>query len=166
MASRSVGTRRWPLEGLRHLAVVGTIISCSGSLGPDPVSMDKCPSAQGEFGPTDCAIVKGVAKDGRGLTLPNAPVRVDSAIAQVAYVYASSTVTTGADGTFTLVVLRISRVKAPTVPDTATVEIKTYSVPNPTAGAVPAGRAKIRMRFAEMGQPVVLTQGEFVFDVP
>jgi hypothetical protein len=154
-------------QGL-ELAAAFTLLfaGCRGATSdpaPDPELEDRCPEPHGEFGPTDCAIVHGIVRSETGQPLANVPIRVDSVIRLVAYVYASNTATTAADGSFRLEVSRASRVKPPTVPDTATVELKTYGTPNPKAGETPTARAPVLMYFAELGQPVKPTVVDVVF---
>ena len=135
------------------------ITSCGSSDPQDPpvVQVDRCPEPAGEFGPTDCALLRGVARAENGQPLAGMPIRVDSVIRLVAYVYASNTVTTAPDGSFTLLVSRLSRLRQPTTPDTATVELKTYGTPDPKAGGTPTARAPVLMHFAELGKDVTPT---------
>lgn len=144
---------------------VWATLSCGDTL-VDPAQEDRCPLPQGEFGPTDCAIVRGVARDLNGQLLRMVPIRVDSVIPLVAYVYASALATTDDQGAFTLTVFRASRLTPITNPDTATVELKAYDHPNPNPRDIPMAKAPVRMTFAELGKPVTPTIVEAVFDIP
>ncbi len=131
---------------------------------PDPDPQDVCPPPPGEFPPTDCALVRGIAKVMGGQVLPGIPIRVDSVVG-ANYYYASNTATSGSDGRFSLTVFRTNRLKPPTNPDTATVELKTYAKPNPQARDSAIGRAPVLMYFAELGRPVKPSIVEAIFDL-
>lgn len=154
------------VHAARFTGALAVLVACgSGSLVQPPVE-DRCPlDLDSEFPPTDCAIVRGVARDLNGQFLIRRPIRVDSVIRRVAYVYTSNTATTDDEGRFSLIVVRSARLVPPTDPDTATVELKTYSSPAPNAGDVPIARAPVRMMFAELGKLVTPTVVEAVFDI-
>lgn len=157
---------------LKHPSLVlGGIVLCqlAWACGGDPAGgqppapeTDVCPTIPGEFLPTDCAIVRGVARNAQGQALGGSAIRVDSATPQV-YHYASNSALTAADGRFSLTILRIYRLTPPTNPDTATVEIKSYPGTDPRPHDVPDGRAAIRMNFAELDRAVKATLGDAVF---
>lgn len=141
------------------------IAGCGSSDPQEPPLQEvhRCTLPQGEFIPSDCALLRGIARAENGQPLAGIPIRVDSVIRGVAYVYASNTATTSSDGSFTLEVSRIARLRPPTTPDTATVELKTYGTPNPKAGGNPIARAPVLMHFAEVGKVVVLTIVDAIF---
>ena len=92
-------------------------------------------------------------------------IRVDSLIRSLAYIYASDTTATVAgDGSFSILVFRLSRVTPPTTPDTATVELKTYETPEPKAGDIPTARAAVLMHFAGLGKTVTPTIVDLRFE--
>ena len=134
------------LSGLSLMLLLGW--ACGGA--PTHPNADKCPEAPGEFHPTDCALVRGVARNTRGEILRDLPVMVDSSVRLVGYAYASAPAQSGADGSFELTVFRINRMKPLTVPDTATVEIKAYAA-MPSAGDSAIARYAVKLHFAELG---------------
>jgi hypothetical protein len=136
------------------ISCVLVMLACAAPVGQTP---DQCPPPQGEFPPTDCAVVRGIARMPDGQPLVVKPIRADSFIPSLAYVYSSKTAITTGDGSFTIVVNRINRLKPRTSPDTATVELKTYASQDPKAGETPAARASVLMYFAELGAPVTAT---------
>ena len=137
---------------IRHLLLPVAIgLACGAPTVNEP---DECPAPQGEFPDTDCAVVRGLARTPGNQPLALKAIRADSFITLGGYVYASSTATTSADGTFRIVVGRVNRLKPRTVPDTATVELKTYASRDPKAGETPDARAPVLMYFAELGKPV------------
>ena len=148
---------------IRNIAIV-LVAACAVSPvdGPGDDDRDICPPPGGEFPPTDCALVRGVAKDASGQVLANIPIRVDSII-HPNFVYASGPTASGADGRFSLTVFRGARVRPPTSPDTATVELKTYAAPNPRSRDSATARAPVVMHFAPLGQPVTVTIVEAIF---
>ena len=133
-------------------------VSPGNGLGDDEV----CPPAGGEFPPTDCALVRGIAKEGSGQVLSRIPIRVDSII-HPNFVYGSSPTTSGADGRFELTVFRVARVRPPTDPDTATIDLKTYATPNPLPRDSATARAPVLMHFAPLSQPVTVTIVDAMF---
>lgn len=157
-----VSVDRFVIAGV---AAVIVIAGCGSSDPQEPPlqKVDRCTLPQGEFIPSDCALLRSIARAENGQPLAGIPIRVDSVIRGVAYVYASNTATTASDGSFTLEVSRIARLRPPTTPDTATVELKTYGTPNPKAGGTPTARAPILMHFAEVGKVVVPTVVDAIF---
>lgn len=117
-------------------------------------------SSTGSNPPTDCAVVYGVAHDIQGKSLSLLRIQVDSSSGGQ-LVYSSVAQTTGTDGSFIMVVSRHRRVQAPASPDTASVEIKSFS---PTGALL--GRAVVPMAFVPLGDPVVPTTLFVVFDHP
>jgi len=130
------------------------MIGCGRAADPLAAKDVRCPEPQGEFPPTDCAVVVGTARDSSGRPLTFPAIRVDSAIPRGAYLYASSTVHPSPDGSFEIVVLRVSRLLPPGIPDTATVELKAFTQANPKAGDRPAAAAPVLMRFSPLGEVV------------
>jgi hypothetical protein len=131
----------------------------------DPQNASVCPPPNGEFPPTDCAIVWGTAKSPDGGALVGIPIRVDSVVGG-GWNYSSNTVVTGRDGRFNLIVFRVDRWVPPTDPDTATVELKTYGPGGARPHGVAIARAPVLMYFAELGQPVTPTVVDAVFNLP
>jgi hypothetical protein len=131
---------------------------------PEPEPQEVCRSTPGdEFPPTDCALVRGIARGLGGQVLAGLPIRVDSVVGEN-YYYASNATVSGSDGRFGLVVVRENRLKPPTDPDTATVELKAYATtPRPRDSAI--ARAAVLMYFAPLGQPVKPSVVEAVFDI-
>lgn len=131
---------------------------------PEPEPQDVCRSTPGdEFPPTDCALVRGIARTLGGQILAGLPMRVDSVVG-VNYCYASNASVSGSDGRFSLTVVRENRLKPPTDPDTATVELKaSATTPRPRDPAI--GRAPVLMYFAATGRPVRPSLVEAVFDL-
>ena len=125
---------------------------------------DVCPIREGEFLPTDCAIVRGIARDSSGQIAAALAIRVDSIFGLTAYSYASNATMTDANGRFELVVNRVNRITPPTVPDTARVELKSYPGTDPKPRDIAQARAWVLMYFAELGHPVRPTVVEAVFD--
>jgi len=115
------------------LGLAVLVAACSEVAEPE-VSADRCPEAQGEFPPTDCAILEGVAVGPDGTALAGLAVRVDSFVPGRGYAYTSNAGITDASGAFRLVVFRVNRLEPVTVPDSATVEVKSHDQPNPKAG--------------------------------
>ena len=122
---------------------------------------------QGEFPPRACAIVHGRAVDRSGRPIASLGLRVDSLVREQGYAYASGSALTDTAGRFELVVMRIKELAPPTAPDTATVEIKALPGTRPTPGFSAVGRARVRMRFAPLGERVERTAaGDVVFALP
>ena len=145
------------------LPILALFAACGGA--PTRPDSKECPAPTGEFPPTDCALVRGVAKNASGQLLADLPIMVDSAVRLVGYAYASSPTVSNKDGSFELTVFRISRMKPRTVPDTATVEIKAYAA-LPTAGDSAIASAAVRLEFAELGKPVRVSAIEAMFALP
>lgn len=133
-----------------RLFLLGLVAGCGTSISQSSTTI--C-TASGSNPPTDCAVLAALAVDVDGDALRLIPVRVDSMIPGVGAIYASALTTTAADGTFGLLVSRVRRVAAPSVPDTASVEVKTY---DPQTQAV-VGRALIKMNFVPIGEQVIPT---------
>lgn len=147
----------------RTLCMAVILAACAASPGGGPAgNEDVCPPPGGEFPPTDCALVRGTAKNGSGQVLAGIPIRVDSVI-HPNFVYGSSPTTSGADGRFSLTVFRVARVRPPTDPDTATIDLKTYATPNPLPRDSATARAPVVMHFAPLSQPVRVTIVEAIF---
>lgn len=144
---------------LLTLALAG----CDSALINPIGDLDECPAMQGEFPPTDCAIVRGTVRSPAGVPRVGFPVRVDSMVPQVGYYYASTTTVTNADGLFELTVYRVSRLEPVTSPDTARVEIKTYPTTDPRPGDPPTARVRVLMYFAELGETVRVTFADLIF---
>ncbi len=127
---------------------------------------DRCPVYPlNEFPPTDCAIVRAIARDPEGRPLPGLTLGVDSFVPTVGYAYGSfPVVRSSSDGSFFMEVARVNRLVPRTTPDTASVEIKVYS----HAGALdtPIAATLVRMWFAPLGQLVTPTVGDVVFQLP
>ena len=136
---------------------------CESALINPIGDLDECPTLQGEFPPTDCAIVRGSVRSPSGVPRVGFPVRVDSLIPQVGYYYSSSTALTNADGLFEVTVYRVNRLLPITEPDTARIEIKTYATTDPRPGENPTGRVRVLMYFAELGETVRVTFADLIF---
>lgn len=147
---------------LAILASTGFALACTSVTSSGP-GASPCHS-QGEFPPTDCAIVRGRAVDGEGRGIAQLGLRVDSMVAG-SYVYSSGGVATDSDGRFLLSVRRVNRLTSPTSPDTARVDIKAYGTSVPRAGDQPVARASTLMRFAPLGVPVDTTTATLVFEL-
>ncbi len=161
---------------VRQLILAGTAVvlvasSCNAGTDPDPIVEDRCPlEPLNEFPPTDCAIVRGIARDPEGRPLPGLTLAVDSFVPTVGYAYISSSglgvfyFRSLSDGGFAAFVKRVNRLVPRTTPDTASVEIKVYS----HAGALDTAIAAtlVRMWFAPLGQLVTPTVGDVVFRLP
>lgn len=165
-AIRAAGAIKMIHTQRRRTLVLALILAagCTASPGGGPGGDDEdvCPPPGGEFPPTDCALVRGVAKDGRGQGLSSIPIRVDS-IVHPNFVYGSSPTTSGVDGRFSLTVFRVARLRPPTDPDTATIDLKTYATPNPLPRDSATSRASVVMHFAPLGQPVTVSIVEAIF---
>ena len=147
------------------LACAAIVVSCAGRTHGEIES--RCPPPTGEFPPHACAIVRGRAVDPDGQPIASLGVRVDSLVRERGYAYVSGGTRTGTDGWFELTVLRVNQFATPTVPDTATIEIKALPDGVPEPGFVAAARAPVRMHFAPMGAPVEPTMAGFVvFTLP
>jgi hypothetical protein len=146
------------------LAAVLAATACTGA--SDPFDRSECPPGEGEFPPTDCALVKGRLLNPQGSPLAGVGVRVDSARFGLGYAYASNGVTTNGNGDFKLVVMRVIRFGPPPSPDTATVAIKLYQQPAPSVGATPFAAVPVRMTFAPLGDPVEPTSAVLTASLP
>jgi hypothetical protein len=154
---------------MRPAAVLAAVLGAAACAGAHPVdSFDPpaCPSLGGEFRPTDCALVQGRLLNVQGAPLPGVGVRVDSVLRPIGYAYTSPAETTDSQGNFYLTVLRINRFEPPTTPDTATVEIKLYHVPDPTPVSEPFAAVAVRMSFAPLGEPVEPTSAVLTLTPP
>ena len=148
------------------LAFVCTIAACSRGLTSGDADV-RCPAATGEFPPHACAVVRGRAVDRSGRPIPDLGVHVDSFVRERGYAYSSRGTQSGADGRFELTVLRINEFTTPTVPDTATIQIKAVPGAVPAPGSSAVARAAVRMRFAPMGSRVEPTMPQdVVFTLP
>jgi hypothetical protein len=159
---RSDGSRfAWRRTSLFVLLALG----CQTPNGPILVE-GECPSGQGEFPATDCAIGLGRAQDSAGSALVGLTIRVDSFVASVGYAYASGTAVTAADGRFELTVLRVNRLTPPATPDTVRIGLKAYRTPNPVPGQAPLDQAYALLRFAPMGTRVPKSVADVIFRLP
>jgi hypothetical protein len=146
--------------------------SCNSGTDPDPLVEDRCPlEPLNEFPPTDCAIVRGIARDSEGRPLPGLTLGVDSFVPTVGYAYSSSgegrfVIRGSSDGSFEMGVARVNRLVPRTTPDTASVEIKVYGHQNVRAGDTAVTATPVRMWFAPLGQLVTPTVGDVVFVLP
>jgi hypothetical protein len=113
-------------------------------------------TAGGTPPPTDCAFLQMVARDGTGNVIPFVTVKVDSVIG-LGVAYRSGSAPTAGDGGFSLLVFRVNRFQQPTVPDTATVEVKVYN------GTTPVSRAAVRMHFSPLEEVLLITAGTATF---
>ena len=161
--------RYWGRVG--HLTGVALVLvggSCNTGTDPDPIVEDRCPLEPGdEFPNTDCAIVRGVARDPEGRPLPGLTLAVDSFVPTVGYAYTSfPVVRSSSDGSFFMEVARVNRLVPRTTPDTASVEIKVYGHWNVRAGDTAVTASLVRMWFAPLGQLVTPTVGDVVFRLP
>ena len=142
--------------GLSHgtaLFALMLLCSCQPTLaGPGEL---RCVFS-GEFPPTDCAFVRGIALRESGEPWAGLAVRVDSAIPMVGYAYASNATSTDRDGRFSLEVVRVNRLVARTDPDTVVIEFKGYW------GAL-ITRALVRVRFVPRDSLVIPTDAELRF---
>lgn len=120
-------------------------------------------TAQGQPPPTDCAFVQAAARDPDGNRLGFLPVRVDSIVPALGQAYLSASTTSAGDGGFTLLVFRMNRFQQPSAPDTATVYVKGYALPDPAIGTPAISRAAIVMRFSLLGETVFPTVVPAVF---
>jgi len=148
----------------RALISLSLALSACESALINPIGdLDVCPTVQGEFPPTDCAIVRGAVRTPSGVPRVGFPVRVDSMVPEVGYYYASSTALTNSDGVFEMTVYRVNRLQPRTQPDTARLEIKTYATTDPRPGDHPTGRVRVLMYFAELGETVRVTLTDLIF---
>ena len=153
---------------LQHALVVACAAISACRPGLTPAAGDvRGPAATGECPPHACAIVRGRAVGLDRRPISSLGVRVDAYVRERGYAYVSNGVQTGADGRFELTVLRINELTTPTIPDTATVEIKAVPDVVPPPGFAPVARAAVQMRFAPMGSRVEPTlAGDIVFLLP
>jgi hypothetical protein len=142
----------------------GLHVACTQSTSPS-ASQSPCPPPQGEVPPADCAFLVARAIDPSGAPLAGLGVRVDSFILG-GYAYASNSATTKTAGSFHLLVYRVNRLQPPASTDTATVGIKAYADPAPSAGRVPLAQAYIQLQFAPLGTLVDTTRGVLTFQLP
>jgi len=146
-------------------ALLSLAVACSGTQLVTP-DAQRCPQPSGEFGPTDCAIVEGLAFSSSSLMLVGQALAVDSAVPMVGYAYDSNVAVTDGSGSFHLTVYRVSRLRPLTTPDTASIEIKAYAGPSPKAGTIPIGRALVRLTFAPLGALITTSTVAAHFDSP
>ena len=146
------------------LGAIAALLSTTSGTASPPLTVDNCPTADGEFPFTDCAVVEGMAVAADGRILSGLPIRVDSFVPPIGYAYASGATATGADGRFELLVYRVNRLKALTVPDTASVEIKAYADPEPKPSSTPIDRALVVMWFSPLGAQVTHTIAKATFN--
>jgi hypothetical protein len=144
-------------------ALLGTAACAEAA---DPFERSECPPPQGEFPPTDCALVQGRLVNSQGTPLAGVGVRVDSVLSPIGYAYTSGGVTTDSRGDFELIVLRVNRFEPPTTPDTATVAIKLYQRPSPPPGEAFFAAVPVRMTFAPLGDPVERTNAVLTIAIP
>ena len=145
---------------LVSLAVAACASDADSTLQPDE---GVCPTA-GEFGPTDCAIVRGVAREATGALAVQLAIRVDSIVPPNGFLYTSNTVITDKNGHFEIAVGRDIRFEPRTIPDTARIELKSYPGSDPKPHDPAKARAWVLMYFAELGAPVKVSVVTAVFD--
>ena len=148
------------------ILLAATLAAAACARAADPFDRSECPPPQGEFPPTDCALVEGRLLNPQGSPLAGIGVRVDSVRFGIGYAYTSGGVTTDGNGRFELIVLRVNRFEPPTTPDTATVAIRLYPQPAPPPGATPFGAVAVRMAFAPLGDPVEPTSAVLTAALP
>jgi len=120
-----------------------------------------------EFGPSHCALVRGVARDRFGQALAGVAVRADSVICCLLVVYGSGTAVTRSDGSFDLMVTRHARPTPPTTPDTVRMNLLLYYRDRQAAALDPPdARAPVLMWFAEIGKEVPRTLVDVRFPFP
>jgi hypothetical protein len=137
---------------------------CADGSPASPVALE-CPAAQGEFPPSGCAIVTGVALRMNAEPLVNIFVRVfdDNASTEV---YAPEPVRTGPTGEFQLVVYRIQSLsEQPRESETSSVSINAYTS-TPIEWAQPSARAVANLHFAPLGAAVPASTAELRFALP
>lgn len=154
-----------PLSVLSIMALAVATTACAFSPYSVEPSADRCPPPSGEFPPTACAVVTGTVQNLSGQPLTNRGVRIDSLIPSLGYQYTSNAATVDANGTFRVIVYRVNSAIRPTAPDTATIDVKLYAAPAPSAGAPMLVAAPVRMKFAPLAQPVEPTAVNLVVDV-
>lgn len=113
----------------------------------------------GEFPPTDCAFVRGIALRESGAAWPRLIIRVGSFIPMVGYAYGSNAVATDSSGRFSLQVVRAYRRIPRTDPDTATIEFHGYAANSSS----PVALALARARFVPQDSLVIVTDAELRF---
>lgn len=143
-----------------YLVLIGGL-ACGNGAGPELEA--PCPAPQGEFPPTDCAYVEGRLSLSGGSPAAGRGVRVDSFVRSFGYAYVSDAVAADGEGRFQLLVFRINRFEAPTVPDVATISVRLYSdAAAARPGAPPEASTAVPMSFAPMGAVVDTTRVEIV----
>lgn len=156
--ARGLGTQgsAKPAPPWHRAFVLAALLSCHAStVGPHPQLESKCPLSASDFPPHACAIVTGFARDALGAPLAGYGLRVDSLLPGRGYQYDSNASTVRADGSFRFEVYRISGAIRPAVPDTATVELKLYTDPQPRPRDFSHVQTfPTRMTFAPLGQLV------------
>lgn len=147
-----MGRATWRHSWLAAL-LLALVVACSQPTVAPPDDL-RCPPPTGEFPPVACAIVVGRALDSLGRPLSNLGVSVDSLVPRVGYAYTAKGATLGVDGSFELLVKRVSQLTPLTVPDTATVEIKLHVERIPGPGTPSIAARGVLMSFAPLGQLV------------
>ncbi len=158
---------RTPASTAALLLLIGTACATTETTDAD-IDVRSCPIPGGEFGPIGCAIVQGVAwQDGQRLAMT--PIRGEGCNG-VSFVgpYASSTARTDQTGAFTLTIGWIEPLSSTrrTPPDTATVELRTFSQASPSACAAASARAHLIAHFAANGSVVRLTGADSLVFLP
>jgi hypothetical protein len=128
--------------------IVAALAACDSTSPKDP---PPCLAPVFEFEPTDCAVLAGRLMGPVGALAAHG-VLVDSVVPLVGLAYSSDVVRTSTDGLMILTVYRVTRLTAPTQPDTATIEIKVFTDPaTAVAGRPPDARGFVRLLFTPTG---------------
>jgi hypothetical protein len=152
---------RRPPSLVRHSILVA-VAACS-SVSEPPLIADRCPEPAGEFGPSGCGVVRGIAVDHRQIALQRIGLRVDS-VGPHGYQFSSNSVSTGEDRAFELLVHWLDLARPLSKPDTATIVIKAYFADgDPMPRQREDARANVLVQFATLGSPVHAVEGTFVF---
>lgn len=151
------------------LALGLALAACGDDSGLNVSDSPRCPSAFGEFGPTACAIVRGVALGVNGAALQRIAVQIDS-ITPEGDRYASSLTALQPNGQFELTVFRIpslSRIVASPVAgvDTVSLVFKAYGTGGSVQPSEVLGRATAMLEFARLGAEVKTSAVEIQFDL-
>lgn len=153
-----------PSEGrsaFRTVLLAALLICACRSTVAGPPDELRCVFS-GEFPPTDCTFVRGVALRENGEPWAGLVVHVDSAVPMVGYAYASNAASTDDRGRFSMQVVRVNRLVPRTDPDTVVIEFKGLHI----SSTRPVGRALLRLRFVPQDSLVIPTDTVLRFIAP
>ena len=159
---------RWVRVSTLALGVL--LAACSNGSGINVPDVPSCPAVSGEFGPSACAYVRGVAVGSTGAPLTNIQIQVDS-INPEGYGYASPRIVLGPTGRFVLTVSRIPplgrfRDSIPDGIDTVTISFKAFRAGSTGLPSEVVGRATANLEFARPGAKVQPSTVEIRFGFP